>query len=147
MHDDLIDGVNWAIKKGIADPKRVAIYGGSYGGYAALVGLTFTPDVFACGISLNGPSNLITLIKSFPDYWKPFLNSSWYRFVGNPDNPKDVEDMKARSPFFFVEKIKRPLLIAQGANDVRVTKSETDQMVKVLRESGKEVEYMVADNR
>ncbi len=146
MHDDLIDGVNWAIKQGVADPKRVCIYGGSYGGYATLVGVTFTPDVFACGVDYVGPSSLITLIKSFPPYWKPYLDATWYRYVGNPDDPKQAEDLKARSPLFRVDKIKVPMLIAQGANDPRVTKLESDQMVEALRKGGKEVDYLVADD-
>lgn len=146
MHDDLIDGVNWATQKGVADPKRVAIYGGSYGGYATLVGMTFTPDVFACGVDYVGPSSLISLIKSFPAYWKPFMQATWFRYVGDPDDPKVVEDLKARSPLFKVNQIKRPLLIAQGANDPRVTKAESDQIVEAMRKAGKDVEYMVADN-
>ena len=146
MHDDLIDGVNWAIHQGTADPKRVCIYGGSYGGYATLVGMTFTPDVFACGVDYVGPSSLITLIKSFPPYWKPYLQGTWYRYVGDPDDPKAVEDMKARSPLYHVDKIKAPLLVFQGANDPRVTKLESDQMVEALRKSGREVDYFVADN-
>jgi dipeptidyl aminopeptidase/acylaminoacyl peptidase len=146
MHDDLIDAVNWVVAKGIADPKRVAIYGGSYGGYAALVGLTFTPDFFACGVDICGPTSLITLIKSFPPYWRPFLHARWYRYVGNPDDPAAVEDLKARSPLYHIENIKRPLFIAQGANDVRVTKAESDRIVEALRAAGKEVEYMVAAN-
>jgi dipeptidyl aminopeptidase/acylaminoacyl peptidase len=146
MQDDLIDAVNWAVGRGIADPKRVAIYGGSYGGYATLAALAFTPDVFACGIDLVGPSSLVTLIKSFPPYWKPFLQSSWYLYVGDPDDPKAIEDMKARSPLYYAEHIMRPVLIAQGANDPRVKKAESDQIVESLRKAGKEVEYMVADN-
>lgn len=143
MHDDLIDGVNWAVKQGHADPKKIGIFGGSYGGYATLVGLTFTPDVFACGVDIVGPSNLITLIKSFPPYWQPFLQSSWYRYVGNPDDPKVVEDIKARSPLFKVDQIKVPLLIGQGANDPRVKQAESDQIVEAMRKNNKPVEYVV----
>ena len=146
MHDDLIDGVNWAIEKGIADPKRIGIYGGSYGGYATLVGVTFTPDVFAAACSYVGPSSLITLIKSFPAYWKPFLKGSWYRYVGDPDDPEQVEDMKARSPLYKVDRIQTPLLVIQGANDPRVTKIESDQIVAALTERGVDVEYLVKDN-
>jgi dipeptidyl aminopeptidase/acylaminoacyl peptidase len=146
MHDDLIDAVSWVVAKGVADPKRVAIYGGSYGGYATLVGLTFTPDVFACGVDLCGPTSLVTLIKSFPPYWRPWLQGHWYRFVGNPDDPAAVEDMKARSPLYHIENVKRPLFVAQGANDVRVTQAESDRMVEALRAAGKEVEYMLAAN-
>jgi dipeptidyl aminopeptidase/acylaminoacyl peptidase len=143
MHDDLIDAVSWAVKRGVADPKKVAIMGGSYGGYATLVGLTFTPDVFCCGVDTVGPSNLVSLVESFPAYWGPNLANNWYPFVGNPKDPKDRADMEARSPLFKVEKIKAPLLVGQGANDPRVTKKESDQMVDALRKLGREVEYVV----
>jgi dipeptidyl aminopeptidase/acylaminoacyl peptidase len=143
MHDDLIDAVQWAVKRGVADPKKVAIMGGSYGGYATLVGLTFTPDVFCCGVDVVGPSNLVSLVESFPPYWKVGLASSWYPFVGNPADPKERADMEARSPLFKVDRIKSPLLIAQGANDPRVTKKESDQMVEALKKAGREVEYHV----
>ncbi|MGQ0713664.1 MAG: prolyl oligopeptidase family serine peptidase [Gemmatimonadaceae bacterium] len=146
MHSDLIDGVRWAIKEGIADSSRVAIYGGSYGGYATLVGLTFTPEVFACGVDYVGPSSLVTLIESFPAYWKPFLEGSFYRHVGNPSVAADVEDMKKRSPLFFVDRIRDPLLIVQGANDPRVTKLEADQMAIALRDRGVKVRYLLASN-
>lgn len=138
MHDDLIDGVNWAIKKGIADPKRVAIYGGSYGGYATLVGLTFTPDVFACGVDIVGPSNLITFQKTIPPYWKPIEPIFWDR-IGHPE--KDAEFLKSRSPLFHVDRIIKPLLIAQGKNDPRVKVSESLQIVDALKKAGKEVQY------
>lgn len=146
MHSDLIDGVRWAIKEGIADSTRVAIYGGSYGGYATLVGLTFTPEVFACGVDYVGPSSLVTLIESFPPYWKPFLEGSFYRHVGNPAVPADVEDMNKRSPLFRVNRIEDPLLIVQGANDPRVTKREADQMAIALRDRGVKVRYLLAPN-
>jgi dipeptidyl aminopeptidase/acylaminoacyl peptidase len=146
MHTDLIDGVRWAIKEGTADERRVAIYGGSYGGYATLTGLTFTPEVFACGVDYVGPSSLVTLIESFPPYWKPFLEGSFYRHVGNPAVAADVEDMKKRSPLFFVNRIEDPLLIVQGANDPRVTKREADQMAIALRDRGVKVRYLLAPN-
>jgi dipeptidyl aminopeptidase/acylaminoacyl peptidase len=146
MHDDLIDGVRWAIDEGIADPERVAIYGASYGGYAALVGATFTPEVFAAAISYVGPSSLVTLVRSFPAYWKPFLESWWYRFVGNPDDPEQLADLEARSPLNRVDRIRAPLLVIQGANDPRVTKVESDQIVAALRERGIAVEYLVKDD-
>lgn len=146
MHSDLIDGVRWAIKDGLADSSRVAIYGGSYGGYATLVGLTFTPEVFACGVDYVGPSSLVTLIESFPAYWKPFLEGSFYRHVGNPAVAADVEDMKKRSPLFLVNRIEDPLLIIQGANDPRVTKREADQMAIALRDRGVKVRYLLAPN-
>ena len=97
MHDDLIDGVDWAIAEGIADPDKVAITGGSYGGYATLVGVSFTPDKFACGVDIVGPSSLVTLIESFPEYWKPFLAGTWYTYVGDPANEEDRADMLERS--------------------------------------------------
>ena len=146
MHDDLIDGVQWAIDQGIADPEKVAIYGGSYGGYATLVGMTFTPEVFACGVDYVGPSSLITLIESFPAYWRPFLEGSWYRFVGDPAVEADREDMRSRSPLFFVDQIEDPLLIVQGANDPRVTKLEADQLAIALRDRGIDVKYILAEN-
>jgi dipeptidyl aminopeptidase/acylaminoacyl peptidase len=146
MHDDLIDGVRWAVAEGIADPDLVGVYGGSYGGYATLVSLTFTPEVFACGVDYVGPSSLITLIESFPAYWRPFLKGYWYRFVGDPSVEADREDMKTRSPLFYVDQIEDPILIVQGANDPRVTKLESDQMVVALRDRGIKVSYLVAEN-
>ncbi len=124
----------------------MAIYGGSYGGYAALVGATFTPDLFAAAISYVGPSSLVTLIRSFPAYWRPFLESSWYRYVGDPDDPEELPDLEARSPLNQVDAIRAPLLVIQGANDPRVTKGESDQIVAALRERGVEVEYIVKDD-
>ena len=138
MHDDLVDAVNWAIKEGVADPKRVAIYGGSYGGYATLVGMTFTPDLFCCGAELVGPSNLITFMNTIPPYWKPFEPLLWAR-VGHPE--KDAEFLKSRSPLFAIDRVKKPLLIAQGLNDPRVKVAESRQMVEALKKAGREVEY------
>ncbi len=146
MHDDLVDGVRWAVEEGIADPDRVGIYGGSYGGYATLVGLTFTPEVFACGVDYVGPSSLITLIGSFPPYWRPFLEGTFYRHVGDPSDVNDIEDMQARSPLNFVDRIEDPLLIVQGANDPRVTQRESDQMAIALRDRGIPVRYLLAEN-
>jgi dipeptidyl aminopeptidase/acylaminoacyl peptidase len=140
MHDDLVDAVTWAAKQGIADPKKVAIYGGSYGGYAALVGATFTPDLFCCAVDIVGPSNLITLIRSIPPYWSTFL-ASFYRRVGNPDT--EEEFLKSRSPLFKVDQIKIPLLIAQGANDPRVKQAESEQIVEAMRSRGIDYEYML----
>jgi len=139
MHDDLVDGVHWAIQQGVADPKRICIFGGSYGGYATLVGLTFTPDLFACGVDIVGPSNLITFQETIPPYWKPLEPILWAR-VGHPVN--DADFLKSRSPLFKVDQIKKPLLIAQGANDPRVKKSESLQMVEALNMAGKTVEYV-----
>jgi dipeptidyl aminopeptidase/acylaminoacyl peptidase len=146
MHDDLIDGVNWLVGQGIADRDRVGIYGGSYGGYAALVGATFTPDVFAAVVSVVGPSSLVTLVRSFPPYWRPLLASTWFRYVGDPDDPEQLADVEARSPLNRVDDIVAPLLVIQGANDPRVTKAESDQIVAALRRRGVEVEYMVKDD-
>lgn len=143
MHEDLIDGVNWAIKEEIADPKRIGIMGGSYGGYATLVGLTFTPDVFSAGVDTCGFSNLRTFMETTPNYWKPYLPGTWYQMVGNPEILEDRRDMEKRSPLFQIEKIKAPLLIGQGANDPRVKKQESDQMVAAMRKAGKQVEYIV----
>lgn len=140
MHDDLLDGVNWLVKEGISDPKKIAIMGGSYGGYATLVGLTFTPDVFACGVDIVGPSNIITLLNTIPAYWAP-VKSMFAKRVGDVEKEEDF--LKSRSPLFFVDKIKVPLLIGQGANDPRVKQAESDQIVSALRKSGKPVEYLV----
>jgi dipeptidyl aminopeptidase/acylaminoacyl peptidase len=143
MHDDLIDAVKWAIASGITTADKVAIYGGSYGGYATLVGLTFTPKTFACGIDIVGPSSLVSLIESFPEYWKPFMESSWYRRVGNPAKPAEREFLMSRSPITKIGEIQRPLLIAQGANDPRVTKKESEQIVAALVEKKTPVTYVL----
>ncbi|MEZ4388845.1 MAG: S9 family peptidase [Candidatus Krumholzibacteriia bacterium] len=144
MQHDLTDAVNWLVKEGIADPAKVAIFGGSYGGYATLAGVTFTPDLYACGIPYVGPSNLLTLIESFPEYWKPFLEGSWYKRVGNPEVEADRADLVERSPLFHCDQIKAPLLVVHGANDPRVKQNESDQIVTALRDKGKDVEYIVA---
>jgi dipeptidyl aminopeptidase/acylaminoacyl peptidase len=143
MQDDITDGVKWLIKEGIADPKRVGIYGGSYGGYATLAGLTFTPDLYAAGVDYVGVSNIFTFIKAFPPYWKPFLEMV-YEMVGHPEKDKDL--LTAASPAFHSKNIKVPLLIAQGANDPRVNKAESDQMVEALKARGIEVPYIVKAN-
>ena len=140
MQDDITDGVNWLIAEGIADPDRVAIYGGSYGGYAALAGVTFTPDLYACAIDYVGVSNLFTFMKTIPPYWKPYLQMM-YEMVGDPE--KDQELMRAASPVFHIDKIKAPLLVIQGANDPRVNIDESDQIVRALRTRGVEVVYLV----
>lgn len=138
MHDDLIDGVNWLVEQGIGDPQKIAIMGGSYGGYATLAGLTFTPDTFACGVDIVGPSNLITLMESIPPYWKPLMAQFQHR-VGNLET--EPEFLKERSPLFFVDKIEKPLLIGQGANDPRVKQAESEQIVAAMEKAGKPVEY------
>ncbi len=140
MHQDLIDAKDWLVKQGVADPKKVAIAGGSYGGYATLVGLTFTPDAFACGVDIVGPSNIITLLKSIPPYWAP-LKSLFATRVG--DIEKSEQFLKDRSPLFKADKITRPLLIGQGQNDPRVKVAESDQIVAAMRKAGKPVEYVV----
>ena len=140
MHDDLIDGVNWAIKEGIPDPKRIAIFGGSYGGYAALAAAAFTPAVFCCSVDICGPSNIVTLIKSIPPYWEP-LRKLFDKRVGNVDT--EEEFLKSRSPLFKAHQIIIPMLIAQGANDPRVKKVESDQIVEALKKRNIAVEYMV----
>ncbi len=143
MQDDITDGVQWLIKEGIADPKRVAIYGGSYGGYATLAGLTFTPDLYACGVDYVGVSNLFTFMNTFPPYWE-LGRKMMYEMVGDPEKDKDL--MTAASPFFHADKIKAPLLVAQGANDPRVNKAESDQIVDALKARGIDVPYIVKDN-
>jgi dipeptidyl aminopeptidase/acylaminoacyl peptidase len=146
MHTDLIDGVDWAVKQGIVNRRKMCVYGGSYGGYATLVSVTFTPKAFTCAVDYVGPSSLITLVESFPPYWRPFLEGSWYRFVGDPGKPDDRKDMWARSPLSRVDSIKTPLLIVQGSNDPRVTKRESDQLAIALRKRGIGVQYLVAAN-
>ncbi len=143
MQDDITDGVNWMISQGFADPKRIAIYGASYGGYATLAGITLTPDLYACAVDYVGVSNLFTFMSTIPPYWKPYLEMM-YEMVGDPE--KDKELMTAASPVFHVDKIKCPLFIAQGANDPRVAKAESDQMVEALKKRGIDVPYMVKDN-
>jgi len=140
MHTDLLDGKNWAVQQGYADPKRVCIFGGSYGGYATLVGVSFTPGEFVCGVDEFGPSNLITLIQSIPPYWVP-IRSLFDRRLGNVD--KEPEFLKSKSPLFKADQIRVPLFIAQGANDARVKQAESDQIVAAVRKNGKEVEYIV----
>jgi len=142
MHDDLIDAVNWTVKQGIADPKKIAIFGGSYGGYAALAGVTFTPEVFACAVDIVGPSNLRTLVSSFPPYWRP-MRAVWDVRMGNIDDPKDAELIKSASPLFRADKIVRPLLIGQGANDPRVTQAESEQIVSAIDKNGGKVTYIL----
>lgn len=142
MHDDLIDAVNWAVKEGVADAKRVGISGGSYGGYSALAAVTFTPEVFACAVDIVGPSNLKTLIASIPPYWKTFRAVFDVR-MGNVDDPKDADLIKAASPLFKADKIVRPLLIGQGANDPRVKQAESEQIVAAIEKSGGSCTYVL----
>lgn len=143
MQDDISDGVKWLVGQGIADPKRVAIYGGSYGGYATLAGLTITPDLYAAGVDYVGVSNMFTFMGTIPPYWEPY-RKMFYEMVGDP--VKDSLMLAEVSPVFLVDKIQAPLFVAQGANDPRVNKDESDQIVKALKDRNIEVEYMVKDN-
>jgi dipeptidyl aminopeptidase/acylaminoacyl peptidase len=143
MQDDITDAVQWLNKQGIADPKRVAIYGGSYGGYATLAGVTFTPNLYAAAVDYVGPSNMFTFMKTIPPYWKPYLDM-FHEMVGDPE--KDKALMAEESPVMHADQIKTPLFVAQGANDPRVNKAESDQMVASLKKRGVDVEYMVKDN-
>jgi len=143
MQDDLTDGVQWLVDQGIADPARIAIYGGSYGGYATLAGLAFTPDLYAAGVDYVGVSNLLTFMRAVPPYWKPLL-AMLQEMVG--DMERDEAMLRAASPVYSADRIKAPLLIAQGANDPRVVKSESDQMVAAMRARGVDVEYIVKDD-
>ncbi|HEV3382318.1 MAG TPA: S9 family peptidase [Trebonia sp.] len=140
MHDDLVDAVAYVVSRGWADPSKVAIYGGSYGGYAALVGAAFTPDVFRCAVDIVGPSNLKTLLETVPPYWQPVIQQL-YRRVGNPET--DADFLWSRSPLSRARDIKIPLLIAQGANDPRVKQAESEQIVAALSEAGIPHEYML----
>jgi len=143
MQDDITWGVKYLIAEGIADPKRVGIMGGSYGGYATLAGVAFTPDVFAAGVSIVGPSNLITLLESIPPYWEQ-IRKLFYERMGDPNTPEGKAQLLRQSPLTAALKIKTPLLVIQGANDPRVNKRESDQIVIALRDRGFPVEYMVA---
>ena len=143
MHDDLVDAVDWAVEQGYADPERVAIYGGSYGGYAALVGATFTPDLFRCAVDIVGPSSLKTLIESIPPYWAPLV-AQFHTRVGDPGTEEDF--LWSRSPLSRVEAVRIPLLIAQGANDPRVKQAESEQFVAALKEKGIDHEYLLFED-
>lgn len=146
MHDDLIDGVRWAVEQGYADPERVAIMGGSYGGYASLVGVTFTPDVFAAAIDVVGISDLANFMRSQPDFVKPMLAYNWFTYVGDPADPEQEADMLARSPISRVDRIRTPLMVVHGANDARVVLAESDQLVEALRARDVPVEYIVMED-
>ena len=143
MQDDISDGVNWLIDEGIANPDRIAIYGASYGGYATLAGLAFTPDLYACGVDYVGVSSLFTFMESMPPYWELY-RSMMYEMVGHPEEDKEL--LVSASPLLHIDKIKAPLFIAQGANDPRVVKAESDQIVEALKNAGIDVPYMVKDN-
>lgn len=144
IHADLLDGVRWAVEQGIADPARVAIMGASYGGYATLVGLTFTPEVFACGVDLFGMSNLVTQLEGRPSYWTWSFFEPYYRkYYGDVSRPEDRQRLEAQSPLFRAADVRRPVLVIHGANDPNVKQRESDQMVAALRAAGKDVQYLV----
>jgi len=142
MHDDLLDAVDWAVREKVTTADKVAIYGGSYGGYATLVGLTFTPDRFACGVDIVGPSNLETLLASIPPYWKSFFEDLARR-VGDPRTEDGKKLLRERSPLWRADQIRRPLLIAQGANDPRVKQAESDQIVGAMKGKNLPVTYVL----
>lgn len=143
MQHDLTDGANYLVEQGIADKKRLGIYGASYGGYAALSGATFTPDLYHAVIAYVGPSSLVTLMASFPDYWRPYLGQ-WFESVGDPLIAEQKQDMENRSPINFVDNIKAPLMLIQGANDPRVTQVESDNIAKKMHQKSLPVEYLLA---
>ncbi|MEQ3549644.1 S9 family peptidase [Pseudonocardia nematodicida] len=146
MHDDLIDAVDWAVHRGYADPDRVGIFGGSYGGYATLVGVTVTPERFAAAVDYVGISDLANFMRTLPAFVRPSLIANWHAYVGDPEDPAQEADMLSRSPITMVERIRTPLLVVQGANDVRVVRAEADNIVASLRERGVPVGYLVADD-
>ena len=143
MQDDITWGVKYLIAQGIADPKRVGIMGGSYGGYATLAGLTFTPYLYAAAVSIVGPSNLITLLNSIPPYWES-IRKVFYLRMGDPTTEEGKAQLTRQSPLTYTDKIKTPLLVAQGANDPRVNKAESEQIVNALRKRNFPVEYILA---
>ncbi len=142
MQDDLTDAVAWAVQSGVAQKDKVAIMGGSYGGYATLAGLTYTPEVYACGVDIVGPSNLETLLNTIPPYWAPIVNQ-FHQRMGNPNTPEGLALLKERSPLYSADKIVRPLLIGQGANDPRVNQAESDQIVSAMKAKGIPVTYVL----
>ena len=146
MQDDLVDAVGWAVAEGYADPARIGVFGVSYGGYAALVGITTTPDLFAAAIDYVGVSDLVTALRALPPFTRRYNANSWYRYVGDPAVPEQEADMLARSPITMVDRIRTPLLVAQGANDVRVPQAQSDRIVASLRERGVPVEYLLAED-
>ena len=145
MQDDITDGTHWLIKQGIADKNKIAIYGGSYGGYATLMGIVKEPHLYAAAVDYVGVSNLFTFMNTIPPYWKPYLDMM-YEMVGNPEDENDKKMMREVSPVFHADKIRTPLFIAQGANDPRVNKDESDQMVEAMKKHNIPVEYLVKEN-
>lgn len=145
MQDDITWGVKYLVDLGMVDENKVAIMGGSYGGYATLAGVTYTPDLYACGVDIVGPSNLFTLLESIPPYWESF-RKTMYKRMGDPNTEEGKAILKKESPLFFANQIKSPLMIIQGANDPRVKQAESDQIVIALRELGTDVVYLLADD-
>ncbi|MEM9605472.1 MAG: S9 family peptidase [Pseudomonadota bacterium] len=145
MHTDLLDALDWAIDQGVTDPDKVAIMGGSYGGYATLVGLTFTPERFACGIDVVGPSDLARLLEDAPPYWGPFM-PFWHAFAGDPSVPAERADLDSRSPLYRAEALRSPVLIIHGRNDPRVKVDQSDRMVAALKAAGKPVTYKTVED-
>jgi len=143
MHDDLLDAVDWAISEGVTDPDTVAIMGASYGGYAALVGASMTPDRFACAVDLVGPTNLIDLVESFPSYWGAYLEDTWYAYIGDPRVEADRAHMLSRSPITHAASVNIPIIVFQGATDPRVLKNQSDNFVATLKRIGTPVTYIV----
>ncbi|MBP2367453.1 S9 family peptidase [Pseudonocardia parietis] len=146
MQDDLVDAVDWAVAQGYADPDRVGVFGVSYGGYAALVGITATPDLFAAAVDYVGVSDLVTALRALPPFTRRYNANSWYRYFGDPEVPEQEAELRARSPITMVDRIRTPLLVAQGANDVRVPQAQSDRIVASLRERGIPVEYLLAED-
>ncbi|WP_201291525.1 S9 family peptidase [Arthrobacter zhaoguopingii] len=146
MHTDLIDACDWAVSEGIADPRRIGIMGGSYGGYAALIGAAITPDYFAAAVDYVGISDLANFLRTLPPFTRPYNMNSWFRYVGDPDDPASAAEMTKRSPISMIDQITIPLLVAQGANDARVVQAESDNIVVPLRERGIPVEYLLASD-
>jgi dipeptidyl aminopeptidase/acylaminoacyl peptidase len=140
------DAVDWAVAHGHADPRRVGIMGGSYGGYAALIGVALAPDYFAAAVDYVGVSDLENFLRTLPPFLRPYNVNSWFRYVGDPDDPDAAADMAARSPISMIDRITTPLLVAQGANDARVVQAESDNIVTPLRERGIPVEYILASD-
>jgi len=143
MHDDLVDAVRWAMAEGIAEPRRVAIYGVSYGGYASLVGMTFTPDLFACGVAVVPISNLLTFYETVPPYWKSTYVPRFHKYVGDPSRPEDRRRLEKKSPLLKADRVKGPVLLIHGARDSRVNVRESEQMAEALRKAGKDVRLLV----
>ncbi|HVT63525.1 MAG TPA: alpha/beta fold hydrolase [Mycobacteriales bacterium] len=146
MHDDLIDACDWAVKQGYADPSRIGIYGGSYGGYSALVGVTVTPDYFAAAVDYVGISSLPNFLKTLPAMARPTIRNNWLHWAGDPEDPEQLADMQRRSPITMVDKIVTPLLVVQGAKDSRVVQEEADNIVAALRARDVDVEYILAED-